>query len=156
MAPLEDSQSKKQITLDLGLHSNHTSFHLFFAGAHAFKSREHRKSLKRLLDPPLRPLVLFGHRHTRTSRSSWGFLLVHSHSRQPIATWNGQNNLNQLAEAILLSMWNTFVTLIHKNESENMFHASNGQGVKSLWHPISLANETRPLLLLFNSLESEA
>ena len=70
--------------------------------------------------------------------------------------WNKIIYVDQLAEAIILSMWNPFHTLMHKNESEIIVHASNGQGVKSLSHPILLASETGPFLLLFNSLESEA
>lgn len=58
MAPLGDCQSKKTNHLGFGISFKSCILPSFLRRGHAFKSREHRKSLKRFLDPPLRPLVL--------------------------------------------------------------------------------------------------
>ena len=117
MAPLGDSQSKKQITLDLPIFSspgpmpsNHGSIV--------------KASPLVLLDPPLRVrwfcLVSETHGLPEVLEVFWKSVF----SAEKIPTWNGTKKIyvDQLAEAILLSMWYPFHTLMHKNESEIIFH----------------------------------
>lgn len=100
MAPLGDSQSKKQITLDLGSHSNHSSFHLFFAGAMPSNHGSIVKASRGFWTHRCVRWFCWSPKHTDPQKFLRFFVSVFS-AANPHMKWNKIIYVDQVAEAII-------------------------------------------------------